>query len=170
MCFLNAILLRIFYVNNKKKETNDRLATAIAFAAKKHENQIDKSGMPYILHPLKVMHYLKTNTDFELMCGAVLHDVIEDCGVTYDELREIGMSERVIDIVRAMTKVPGESADEYITRLKSHPDFIRVKLADLRHNMDARRLKGISEKDAKRMDKYCKMFYELNLALEKIEE
>lgn len=141
------------------------LATAIAFAAEKHKNQFDKSGMPYITHPLKVMHYLKTD-DLELMCIAVLHDVVEDSygddhELGYLVLKDIGMSERVIDGVRGLTKVPGETREEKMARLKKTTDRIRVKLCDLRHNMDARRLKGISEKDRARMDEYCKMYYEL---------
>jgi GTP diphosphokinase / guanosine-3',5'-bis(diphosphate) 3'-diphosphatase len=136
------------------------LATAIAFAAEKHNSQADKAGMPYILHPLKVMHYLDTD-DFELMCIAVLHDVVEDCKVTYDDLREIGMSERVVDGVKGMTKVPGESRAEKMARITRTKDIRDVKKADLRHNMDARRLIGVEEKDRKRMDEYCKMYWEL---------
>lgn len=136
------------------------LANAIALAAEKHNGQFDKSGMPYILHPLKVMHYLKTD-DMELMCIAVLHDVVKDCNVTYKDLHDLGMSKRVIEGVCRLTKIPGQSPEEYLEGIKSNPDAIKVKLCDLRHNIDARRLKGISEKDAARMNKYCKMYYEL---------
>jgi (p)ppGpp synthase/HD superfamily hydrolase len=137
------------------------LANAIALAAEKHKGQFDRAGMPYILHPLKVMHYLKNDEDLELMAIAVLHDVVEDCGVTFDDLRNIGMTERVIAGDRALTKMPGQSPEEYLDGIKANPDAIKVKLADLRHNMDARRLKGVSDKDQARMDKYCKMYQEL---------
>jgi (p)ppGpp synthase/HD superfamily hydrolase len=136
------------------------LATAIAFSADKHKGQFDRGGMPYILHPLRVMYYLKTD-DMELMCIAVLHDVVEDCGVTYADLRTIGMSERVIAGVKGMTKVPGETEDEAFVRLTSNRDTILVKKEDLRHNMDARRLKEISPKASARMDKYCKLYWAL---------
>lgn len=136
------------------------LATAIALAAEKHKDMFDKGGMPYILHPLKVMHYLKTD-DIELMCVAVLHDVVEDCDVTYKDLMNYGMSVRVVNAIACLTKVPGEDHEMYLAKIKGNDDAIRVKLCDLRHNMDARRLKGISDKDSKRMDKYCKMYYEL---------
>lgn len=136
------------------------LANAIALASEKHKGQFDKGGMPYILHPLKVMHYLKSD-DMELMAMAVLHDVVEDTDVTFQDLRELGMSERVIVGVKALTKMPGQTPEEYLAGIKANPDAVKVKLADLRHNMDARRLKGVTEKDRARLDKYAKMFWEL---------
>jgi hypothetical protein len=73
----------------------------------------------------------------------------------------MGFSERVIEGIRSMTKVPGETNDEYLAKIKANPDAIRVKLADLRHNSDIRRLKGVTEKDVKRIEKYHKMYLEL---------
>ena len=116
--------------------------------------------MPYLLHPLKVMHYLKTD-DIELMCIAVLHDVIEDCHVTSVELRKIGMTERVISGVIAMTRRNKESEDDKFMRLSSNKDAVLVKLCDLRHNMDIRRLKNVQEKDLKRMNAYCELYAKL---------
>lgn len=136
------------------------LATAIAFSAEKHKNQFDKGGMPYFLHPLKVMHYLKSD-DMELMAIAVLHDVVEDTDVTYQDLRDLGMTERVIAGINALTKLPGQTPEEYLAGIKANKDAIKVKLCDLRHNMDARRLKGVTEKDRARLDKYAKMYWEL---------
>lgn len=121
----------------------------------------DKGGMPYVLHCLKVMHYLKSDDD-ELQQIALGHDLIEDRKhITYAFLREQGFSERVIEGIKAVTKVPGETNDEYMAKIKANSDAIRVKLADLRHNSDIRRLKGVTEKDIKRIEKYHKMFMEL---------
>lgn len=121
----------------------------------------DKGGMPYVLHCLKVMHYLKSDDD-ELQQIALGHDLIEDRKhITYAFLREQGFSERVIEGIKAVTKVPGETNDEYMAKIKANPDAIRVKLADLRHNSDIRRLKGVTEKDIRRVEKYHKMFLEL---------
>jgi (p)ppGpp synthase/HD superfamily hydrolase len=144
------------------------ISEAIAFATKMHHGQFDRAGMPYILHVLKVMYLVKSN-DEELMAIAVLHDVIEDCfegrhEEGYQALKDIGMPKRVIDAVRLLTKVPGQTNEEYVERIKTNIDAIRVKLADLRHNMDPRRLKGISEKDRARIDKYVKTFHELTNA------
>ncbi len=121
----------------------------------------DKGGVPYVLHCLKVMHYLKSD-DEELQQIALGHDLIEDRKhITYAFLREQGFSERVIEGIRCMTKVPGETNDEYMAKIKANPDAIRVKIADLRHNSDIRRLKGVTEKDIKRIEKYHKMYLEL---------
>lgn len=121
----------------------------------------DKGGVPYVLHCLKVMHYLKSD-DEELQQIALGHDLIEDRkNITYAMLREMGFSERVIVGIAAMTKIPGETNDEYMDRIKANPDAIRVKLADLRHNSDIRRLKGVTAKDVARIEKYHKMFMEL---------
>lgn len=133
------------------------LANAIAFAADKHNGQFDRGGMPYILHTLRVMSFVKSD-DLELMAIAVLHDVVEDCNVTYEDLRALGMSERVVKGVHALTKFPGVSDEEYLKQITNCPDAIKVKLADLRHNSDIRRLKGITDKDVARMKKYHAMY------------
>jgi (p)ppGpp synthase/HD superfamily hydrolase len=140
------------------------LAKAIALASEKHMGQFDKGGMPYILHPLKVMHYLKSD-DMELMAVAVMHDVVEDCDVTFRDLEDMGFTARIIDALRLVTKMPGQTAEEYLNGIKSNKDAIAVKLADLRHNSDIRRLKGITEKDVARMKKYNAMYLELKDAL-----
>jgi len=121
----------------------------------------DKGGVPYVLHCLKVMHYLKSE-DEELMCIALGHDLVEDRkNITYARLREMGFSERVIVGIAAVTKLPGESPEEYLAKIMANPDAIRVKLADLRHNSDIRRLKGITAKDVARIEKYHKMYLTL---------
>lgn len=140
------------------------LAKAIAFASEKHMGQFDRGGMPYILHPLKVMHYLKS-ADLELMAIAVLHDVVEDCDVTYRDLLDIGMTERIVAGVQCMTKIAGETHDEYMEKIKFNKDAIRVKLCDLHHNSDVSRLKGVTEKDIRRIEKYHKMYKELEEVL-----
>ncbi len=129
----------------------------LVLATNAHAGQYDKGGKPYILHPLKVMHYLKSE-DEELQCIALGHDVIEDTKVTYIQLRELGITERIIEGIKALTKVPGETYDEYKERVFANEDAMRVKMADLRHNTDIRRLKGVTEKDIARVAKYH-MFY-----------
>lgn len=136
------------------------LTNLLVLATQRHAGQYDKQGLPYILHCLKVMHYVKTE-DEELQCIAVGHDLIEDTKTTYAELSEQCMSTRIIEGIRALTRVPGETESEYQTRVKSNPDAIKVKLADLRHNTDIRRLKGITDKDAARLRKYHKFYLEL---------
>lgn len=142
------------------------LANAIKLMVEAHHGQFDKGGNPYLLHPLKVMHYLK-DADEELQCIAVGHDVIEDTKTTYADLRAAGMSERVINGIRCLTKVPGETYEEYQAKVMSNPDSMRVKMADLRHNSDIRRLKAkhITEKDIARIAKYQTFYLMLEAAL-----
>lgn len=143
------------------------LSNAIALAAEKHKFQFDKGGQPYILHPLKVMHYLKTD-DHELMAVAVLHDVVEDCDVTFADLEAMGMTPRIINALRLLTKVPGQTPEEYLEGILTNVDAMRVKLADLRHNSDIRRLKGVTAKDLARLDKYTKMHHVISNHLTKM--
>lgn len=147
----------------RKGEMLDKM---LMIATKAHHGQFDRGGNPYILHPLKVMHYLKTD-DEELMCMALGHDVIEDTSVTYKDLREAGISERVIEGIRALTKVPGQTYEEYKEGVFANEDAMKVKMADLRHNTDIRRLKGVTEKDIARMAKYQMFYLEIQARLVK---
>jgi (p)ppGpp synthase/HD superfamily hydrolase len=136
------------------------LGNVIVLATNAHAGQFDRGGNPYILHPLKVMHYLKSD-DEELQCMALLHDVVEDTKTTWDDLVAVGCTERVINGVKALTKMPGESYDQYKERVFANADAMKVKMADLRHNTDIRRLKGVTEKDIIRMEKYNRFYLEL---------
>lgn len=135
------------------------LNNAIVFAATHHDGQLDRGGRPYILHPLAVMQ--NVGGDEERMAIAVLHDVIEDTKATYADLRAIGMTNRVINGVQALTKLPGQTYEEYKEQVKSNTDAVAVKKEDLRHNSDLRRLKGVTEKDIARVAKYMAFYAEL---------
>ena len=62
---------------------NELLESAIKLAQKYHEGQFDKGGSPYIEHPLRVM---KGTESIEEKIVAVLHDVLEDCDVSIEQL------------------------------------------------------------------------------------
>lgn len=147
----------------------EMLSKMILIATNAHDGQFDRGGTPYILHPMKVMHYLKTN-DEELQCIALGHDVIEDTKVTYKDLRDAGISERVINGIRALTKVPGQTYEEYKEEVFSNVDAMKVKMCDLRHNTDVRRLKGVTEKDILRMEKYQRFYLEILSKLHEVEK
>ena len=140
------------------------LGKVLVLATNAHAGQFDRGGKPYILHPLKVMHYLKSD-DEELMCVALLHDVIEDTKTTWADLKEIGCTDRVLDAVSALTKMPGQSYDDYKEEVFLNEDAMRVKMADLRHNTDIRRLKGVTQKDLDRLAKYNQFYLELQAKL-----
>lgn len=127
------------------------LEDAIVLAARSHRGQVDKAGAPYILHPLRVMLRLK---DEAARIAAVLHDVLEDAGVTLEFLREQGYSEEVLLALDALTRRAGETYADFIERAAGDPLARRVKLADLADNMDASRLREITEKDRERQARY----------------
>jgi len=111
------------------------LEKALAIAIKAHEGQTDKQGVPYILHPIRVMARLDNETDRVV---ALLHDVVEDSPTTFDDLRK-DFSEEVVSAVDHLTRRSDETYDAFIERVKKNPIAIRVKLADLADNTDPRR-------------------------------
>ena len=146
---------------NKVLSPEKQLAMMIKLAATHHQQQFDKGGRPYVLHVLKVMHYLKEKDDDELNCIAVGHDLIEDTPVQQCDLERLGISNRVIDGITRLTKVEFQTHEEYLEGILWSYDACRVKLADLRHNTDIRRLKGLREKDLQRMKKYHTMHMQI---------
>ena len=130
----------------------NQLEKAIAIALRVHAGQTDRYGRPYILHPLHVMMEMDSETE---MTAAVLHDVIEDSETTLEDLRNEGFSADVLEAVRLMTHDKGETSYEaYVRELKPNRIARKIKLADLRHNMDIRRMDRVQEKDMARLEKY----------------
>jgi (p)ppGpp synthase/HD superfamily hydrolase len=146
--------------NKKTIKKGELLNTMIVLATNSHSGQFDRGGNPYILHALKVMHYLRTD-DEELQCIAIGHDLIEDTDVTYVQLKELGFTDRIINGIKELTKQRGQSYDEYKKQVLSSGDAMKVKKCDLRHNSDIRRLKGVSEKDIARTFKYHQFYLEI---------
>lgn len=143
------------------------LNKAIEIANRAHAEQIDKAGAPYILHPLRVM--MTRENEIERIC-AVLHDVVEDSDITFDDLRREGFSEDVIQVLDCLTKRVSESYDEFIDRVLVNETACRVKLADLHDNMDIYRIANPTEKDRERMKKYRKAADRISEALPLKEE
>jgi|TARA_B110000116_G_scaffold48312_1_gene40281 (p)ppGpp synthase/HD superfamily hydrolase len=130
------------------------LERAIEIAVQAHKGASDKGGTPYILHSLAVMHNL--DTDDERIVG-VLHDVVEDTEWTFEKLLDEGFSVTVVNALRSVTKqVGGEDYFDFVQRAKQNPLGRKVKIADIRHNMDVTRIKIISDKDMARLNKYKK--------------
>ena len=146
------------------RDKAQQLSNAIELATQRHNGQFDKGGYPYILHCLKVMHYTKSD-DLEIQAIAVMHDLIEDTFNDWQEgiqfLLSRGFSDRVIDGVLSMTKLDGQSFESYKEQVRDNPDAVIVKMADLRHNSDIRRLKGVTQKDIERMVRYQQFYQEL---------
>lgn len=129
------------------------LTTAIKIACEAHANQKDKAGEPYILHPLRLMQRLK---DKDTMIVAVLHDVIEDSQFDLAFLEAEGFDKSILKAVDAVTKRDGEAYQNFIERLSFNGMAIKVKIEDLKDNLDLTRLTSVNGKDLERITKYHK--------------
>ena len=128
-----------------------RVVAALAYAATHHRDQRrkDRDGSPYINHPIALLQILAVEagvTDADVLCAAVLHDVIEDCAATEDEralrAEEIGaqFGPEVLAIVRDVTD---DKALPKVERKQQQIDNARqllhgaklVKLADKTANL-----------------------------------
>jgi (p)ppGpp synthase/HD superfamily hydrolase len=129
------------------------LEKAILIAVRAHKNQRDKAGQTYILHPLRLM--LKMDSETE-MIAAVLHDVVEDSIWTVADLGKQGFSEEVLAVLDCLTRREQETYDEFIERVKLDPTARKIKIADLEDNMAIKRISEPKEKDWERLKKYHK--------------
>jgi (p)ppGpp synthase/HD superfamily hydrolase len=141
---------------------------AVFIAAREHLGVRDKGGHAYILHPMRIAMRLRTS-DEELMSIAILHDVIEDSKLTFEDLKAEGFSDRVIAALKLLTHQKGVSYDDYIDGMRGNRDALLVKREDLRDNSDITRLKGVSEKDFERMNKYIRSFAKVEAYLKELE-
>jgi len=139
------------------------LEAMIQLAAQAHAGQTDRAGLPYILHPLKVMDITKSYFGYneDLLMMAVGHDLIEDTEVTADFLKEQGFSDRVVAGIVALSKDESKTYDDYRAQVKRNPDAVKVKYADLAHNTDLSRLPRVTPADHARTAKYAAFQLEL---------
>ena len=119
---------------------------AYTYAAKMHFGVKRMTGEDYIEHPLNVAYILaEMNADCATIAAALLHDVLEDCDVTYDELQEM-FGKEITDLVDGVTKInklnfeTGSNAviatqRKILVGLCNDVRVIIIKLADRLHNM-----------------------------------
>ena len=124
---------------------------ALEIATLAHKGQKDLVGIDYIEHPKKVASFL--NSDKE-KAVAYLHDVLEDTLLTEKDLLEMGIPNDIVVAVKVLTKEKGEPYTKYIERIKENKLACKVKIADLKHNMDLSRIPKLSQIDYKRLKKY----------------
>jgi len=133
------------------------LGKAIAITSEAFVGVKDKGGKDYILHCLRVMNgVIHLGEDYA--CVAVMHDLLEDTDYTAKDLYDLGFKSDIVNNVVAMTHKRGASYSEYIMEISKHTIATECKKSDLRDNSDITRLKGISEKDTKRIEKYHKAY------------
>ena len=127
---------------------------AFKFAEKCHEGQFRKTGDPYIVHPIYTAIYLANmRMDSQTISAALMHDVIEDCGVTYDEIESL-FGKEVAGLVDGVTKLPtlkissknnltsnnqiarAATIRKLLVATSEDARVILIKLADRLHNME----------------------------------
>ena len=128
-----------------------KAAMKLCFEA--HANQLDRSGIPYVNHPLHLAEQMDTEDETVV---ALLHDVMEDTDCTADDLRAIGVSDAAMEALQLLTHDDAVPYLDYVRNLKDNPIARKVKLADLRHNSQLSRLDVVREKDLARVEKYTK--------------
>lgn len=132
---------------------------AIEIALKAHSGQVDKGGCPYILHPFTVANNQNT---YEGFIVGMLHDVVEDSEYTFEDLKNEGFSDEILEALKLLTHDKNVDYLEYVSKLKRNELARLVKLADLAHNSNLSRLKTVTEKDIARVEKYKKAMSILN--------
>lgn len=125
---------------------------ALYIMLKSHINQKDKAGKPYIYHPLIVMRAVK---GYKTKIVALLHDVVEDSNYTIEQLKKI-FDNDIIEAIDLLTKKKKQDYFEYLNAIKRNEIAKKVKISDLKHNMDLKRLSKINDNDLKRFEKYKK--------------
>ena len=128
---------------------------AYVVAVSAHKGQVDKVGAPYIDHPARVAHAVSQdvpeNTD--ALVVAWLHDVVEDTGVTLDDLRLMGFNDVVVEAVDAISKRHREAFEQYYDRVKANPVALVVKWHDVADNSRPDRLAKVAPDTRERLVK-----------------
>ena len=120
------------------------IARATLFADQAHDGQLRKfTGLPYISHPMEVMQIVRgVCNDDDVLAAAVLHDVIEDCGVTYTDLM-LEFNENIAHLVYQVTNAADDEDGDRIVRAyinrnvmaNASDDAQTLKLADIISNL-----------------------------------
>ena len=125
-----------------------QLAMTLCFQA--HRDQTDKGGVPYVFHPFHLAEEMETEAE---ICTALLHDAVEDGGLTLADLRRAGLPEEVVRAVDALTRRPRQDYEAYLAALAQNPLARKVKWADLAHNSHPGRLAALPPEERARLTK-----------------
>ena len=134
------------------------LEKAIEVAVMAHKGQTRKNGDPYILHPLRLMMSVESANE---KIVAVLHDVVEDTSVSFEQLENDGFSDDVIAALKLLTHQSDQSYEDYINCLADNELSRKVKMADLRDNSNLFEIPLIESRDLQRLENYHKAYKQL---------
>lgn len=113
-----------------------------------HKEQVDKGGMPYVFHPFSVAQQMETEEETVV---ALLHDVIEDSKYTLEDIKytfeqrgeELRGGEA--QALKLLTRNKEEDYSDYVERIKWQPIARKVKIADLKENLNTDRMGFVDE-------------------------
>jgi (p)ppGpp synthase/HD superfamily hydrolase len=143
----------------RNSEINTAVTKAVEIIEVAFKGKKDKAGSDYVNHLYRVANKVNGSKEYVV---ALLHDLLEDCPEwTPERLREHDFSESVIQAVICLTKVKGESYENYLNRVASNELAVKIKIADLEDNMDITRLPYLTELDFVRLQKYLKAWHKL---------
>ncbi len=129
----------------------DATKKAMKLCYQAHRYQTDKSGIPYVFHPI---HLAEQMDDEATTVTALLHDVVEDSAYTLRDLEAMGFAPDVLEALALLTHQETVPYMDYIAAIKQNPIARAVKLADLAHNSDLTRLDTVDAKSLARVEKY----------------
>ncbi len=151
---------------------------AFDFAVQAHRNQWRQSGEPYVTHPIEVAKILaELKTDYVAVIGGLLHDVVEDTGLTIDDVKE-RFGSKVALLVDGVTKISeirfksyqerqAESLRKMLLSMLKDLRVILIKFADRLHNM--RTIEHLPKRSQERIalqtrDVYAPLAHRLGIA------
>lgn len=117
-----------------------------------HKDQVDKTGLPYVFHPFHLAEQM--DDEISTVC-ALLHDVVEDTDLTFNDLLTMGFPSEVIEVLTLLTHNDDTPYIDYVKKIKGNKTAVKVKIADLKHNSDITRLDVFDEWAEKRNQKYA---------------
>ena len=138
------------------------LSEMLELAVEAHDGQVDLAGVPYIFHIMAVTEFTRQrwgHEDEELLCIAAGHDLLEDTEVTWQFLFD-NFNARVSNGILKLSRFEGQTEEEYRNNILDSIDAMKIKLCDLRHNLDSSRLPSVDKNAMDRMKKY-KVFQRL---------
>lgn len=128
------------------------------FLKRKFEDKYDKGGNPYLLHLFSVQKRFTDmygSRDYDCVVACLLHDILEDTDTTEQELLDVEfVTERVIELVKILTRKKDETYMAYIRRVAVVEAARRIKICDLEDNMDITRLHILKDSDVSLLRRY----------------
>ena len=132
------------------KKSDNLIYKALEIVTLLFEHDVDKGGMPYMLHIIYVYRHVNT---IEEKVIALLHDIIEDKKVSEKDLLEIGFPKKIVNDVKVLTRIKPIDYQDYINNIikQGSREALNVKLADLENNMDILRINNPTLEDIDRV-------------------